>query len=161
MSSSWLYSRSNLARQLQFIGSADSRAGLVLALDTAMLGVLAALSPDAAKWDVAGAIFSAIAVVGLLLSLLFLSFASFPRTKGPRGSVLYFEGIVGRDANTYLQELRTLTSDAYVCDLARQCHRNAEIARAKYVWLRGSLISLYAGVVPWALAVFLLYLHRP
>uniref|UniRef100_A0A832HZV7 Uncharacterized protein n=1 Tax=Eiseniibacteriota bacterium TaxID=2212470 RepID=A0A832HZV7_UNCEI len=43
---------SNLSRLLQMVGAVDSRTGLVLALGTTMLGVLAALLPQATKWDV-------------------------------------------------------------------------------------------------------------
>jgi hypothetical protein len=50
-----------------------------------------------------------------------------------------------------------LTIDAYLEDLTVQCHRNAEIATRKFVWIQRALLCLYLSVVPWALALWLLY----
>lgn len=152
---------SNLSRLLQMVGAVDSRTGLVLALGTTMLGVLAALLPQATKWDVASASFSSIALVGLFLCLLFLSVAAIPRTRGPKGSYVYFEGIASRSEDTYVREFMRLSAEDYAADLARQCHRNSEIAKTKYAWLQRSLVALYASVPFWSVAVFLLYLRRP
>ncbi|MEX2170601.1 MAG: hypothetical protein WD851_14900, partial [Pirellulales bacterium] len=78
----------NLARQLDWIAAADSKASFVFAIDTAMLGVLAAVSPrTGSAWAVAPAIVAAFAVAFGLATLLLLCFASFPRTKGPKNSL--------------------------------------------------------------------------
>ena len=151
----------NLSRLLGWVSAADSRIGLILALDTAMLGSLAALAPRASGWEVAPAIFSTLAGGALLTSLLLLSFASFPTTSGPRGSLIFFEGIASSETDAYLQSVNELTEEQYLDDLAKQCHRNAEIARKKFKWVRWSLSSLYLAVLPWALAVYLLYQRRP
>ena len=88
----------NLTRQLAWIAAADSKSTFIFAIDTAMLGVLAAVSPKSASgWAVAPSVFGAFAAVLVLASLLFLSFASFPRTKGPKSSLVFFGGIVQRD----------------------------------------------------------------
>jgi hypothetical protein len=151
---------SNLGRLITMIGAADSRAGFILAVATAMLGVLAALIPQAENWDTASAILGSISAVGLFVCLLFLSFAAIPRTKGPRGSVVFFEGISARSEEGYAKTLAGLRAEEYADDLARQCHRNAEIAKTKFTWLQRSLVVLYASVPFWSVAVFLLYLRK-
>ncbi|TFH58738.1 MAG: hypothetical protein E4G91_09330 [Candidatus Zixiibacteriota bacterium] len=148
----------NLSRQITWISVADSKISFVFAVNTAMLGVLAAVSPKVAiGWDVAPAIFAAFAAAFGLASLLFLSFASFPRTKGPKNSLIYFGGIAQRDVNQFKQATCEMTLDSYIEDLSAQCHRNAEIAERKFIWVQRALIALYLSVPPWCVAVYLLY----
>jgi len=148
----------NLARQISWIGVADSKISFVFAVSTAMLGVLAAVSPKAVEgWAVAPAIFAAFATVFGLASLLLLSLASFPRTKGPKNSLIYFGGIAQRDAEQFKQAASQMSTESYIDDLSAQCHRNAEIAERKFVWVQRALIVLYLAVAPWCLAVYLLY----
>ena len=148
----------NLTRQLGWIAAADSKGSFAFAINTAMLGLLAAVSPkSSAAWAVAPAVFASFAVAFGLASLLFLSFASFPRTKGPRNSLIYFGGIAQRDAGQFAQAVSSLSPEAYSADLSAQCHRNAEIANRKFTWVQRALLSLYLSVFPWGIAIFLLY----
>lgn len=149
----------SLARHLDWIAAADSRASFVFAADTAMLGVLAAVSPKIGSgWAVAPAIFATFAAVFGLATLLFLSFASFPRTKGPKNSLIYFGGVSQRDADQFRDAISDLTLDSYIADLSAQCHRNAEIAARKFTWVQRAMIALYLSVAPWVVAI--LILHR-
>lgn len=148
----------NLARQLGWIAAADSKVSFVFAIDTAMLGVLAAVSPTTGSaWGVAPAICAAFAVALGLATLLFLCFASFPRTKGPKSSLVYCGGIAQRDANQFRDAVARLSLESYATDLAAQCHRNAEIASRKFIWVQRALVSLYLSVLPWGVAILLLY----
>lgn len=148
----------NLARQLAWIAAADSKISFVFAVDMAMLGVLAALSPkQAAGWTVATAVFGALAALACVASLALLSVASFPRTRGPKGSLVFFGGISKRELRQFIESVCQLTTEAYVEDLCAQCHRNAEIAESKFAWVQRALLALYLSVAPWALAVYLLY----
>lgn len=148
----------NLSRQITWIGVADSKISFVFAVNTAMLGVLAAVSPRATgDWTIAPAIFAAFACAFGLSSLIFLSLASFPRTKGPKNSLIYFGGITQRDLDQFRQAASQMSSESYIDDLCAQCHRNAEIAERKFVWVQRALVALYLSVAPWCLAVFLLY----
>lgn len=101
-------------------------------------------------------------VAGLLLlcSIAALAGATFPRTRGPKRSLLYFGGITSYDSEAYLQQLLAESTDQYLADLARQCHRNAEIAAAKFHLLRLALFALFCSVVPWLIAVAGLYACR-
>lgn len=148
----------NLARQLSWISMADSKTSFVFAVNTAMLAVLAAVSPKSASdWTVVQAVFAALAAALAMASLIFLSIASFPRTRGPKSSLIYFGCIAQRDANQFAEAASEMSEDAYVSDLCAQCHRNAEIAKLKFVWVQRALISLYLSVIPWCIAVYLLH----
>ena len=148
----------NLARQLSWIGAADSKTAFAFAVNTAMLGLLAAVSPKVVNgWMLAPAIFAAFAAALSLASLLFLSLASFPRTKGPKRSLLFFGSIAQRDVGQFTEAACQISAEAYVDDLCMQCHRNAEIADRKFTWVQRAFVALYLSVVPWCLAVYLLY----
>ncbi|NTW63865.1 MAG: hypothetical protein HGA46_07220 [Chlorobiaceae bacterium] len=130
----------------------------MFAVDMALLGVLAALSPKhTADWTIAPAIFGALAAVACGTSLVLLSVASFPRTGGPKGSLLFFCGIAQHDFSQFKESACKLTIEGYLDDLYAQCHRNAEIAESKFAWVQRALLALYVSAVPWALAVYLLY----
>jgi hypothetical protein len=148
----------NLDRQLAWIRAADGRSALAFALNTGMLGVLAAVSPKQAfSSDLAPAIFAAFAVAFALASLVCVALVSFPRVKGPRGSVVFFGGISQRNAGQFKEAVTALSDENYIEDLANQCHRNAEIATAKFKWVQIAFGCLFLSVPFWCLAVFLLY----
>lgn len=151
----------SLSRQLTWIGAADSRVAFIFALNTAMLGVLAAVAPTTvAEWTILSAVVTAFSTVFAGCSLLALSFACFPRTAGPKNSLVYFGGIAQRDTKQFHDAIVGLTVDEYVADLSAQVHRNAEIAFKKFYWVQRALICLYAVVIPWSLAFYLLYSER-
>jgi hypothetical protein len=151
----------SLARLLQWIGAAEARITVILGIDTAMLGTLAAFAPSPKLWTTAAVVCGAIAVFSLVLSLIFVALASFPRTTGPKQSIIYFDGITSRDSDQYLALVRSVTTGEYIEDLVRQCHRNAQIASAKFEWVRRGFLGLFIAIMPWALAIFLLYQQRP
>ena len=147
----------NLARQLQWIAAADSKVAFGFTLNAAMLGLLAAVSQKPTAWTVAPAIFTLFAAALGLSSLLFLSFASFPRTSGFKSSLIYFGGVVQRDHDQFKDAIKSLTQEAYLDDLASQCHRSANIAARKFLWVQCALICLYVSVPPWVAAIYLIY----
>ncbi len=150
-----------LDRLLGWVRAAESRLALVLPLSTAMLGALAVLAPSVSKWVVLGGIMAAFAAVLLFLSILFAACASFPRTSGPKGSLVYFGGIVSRDLSQYKEAVSSVTPQAYLDDLLTQCHRNAQIAERKYAWVQRSMACLLLSALPWGLSLFILYSGRP
>ena len=148
----------NLSRQLHWIASADAKVAFVFTLATAMLGVLAAVAPSGSEcWSQTFAVLTLIAAVLETVALTFASFAAFPRIKGPTGSLIYCGGIAERTHDQFGDALRDMSSASYAADLASQCHRNAEIATAKFLWVHRALRCLYASVVPWALSLWGLY----
>ena len=149
-----------LTRNLGWVAAADAKIAPILAISTAMLGALAALIPHSNSWTIPSAILTAFATRLLLGAIVCLVAASFPRLKGPRGSLVYFGGIAAYAPDAYVSELLKGITDDLLKDYALQCHRNAEIARSKYANLRWAMILLYSSVSPFVIDVFLLYQLR-
>lgn len=148
----------SLARQLAWISAAESKISFIFAVDTAMLGVLAALAPKStAGWTTSSAVWASLALVALALCLGQLALASFPRVGGPKGSLIFFGGIAQRDLSQFTEACRCMTDDSYVDDLCAQAHRNAEIADVKFGWIRRALLALYIAVLPWTATIYILY----
>lgn len=80
-----------LERQLHWISAADMKVGVVVAIDTAMLGGLAAAfasTQERTGWAIAACILAlGLAGVGLFCAAL----AVFPRLDGPPDSMLFLE----------------------------------------------------------------------
>lgn len=151
----------NLDRLLNWISGVNTTTSFLFTVTTTMLGTIAFLSPDLPKWTISSAVAAAITIIFLLASLLMSSFVYFPRTKGPKGSLIYFSGISNMGTNQYETAIRELSDNDYLADLAYQCHRNAEIAQIKYSWFQRAMISLYLSTLPWAISIYLLYQLRP
>lgn len=149
-----------LNRLLLWIQSVETRMSWVLPLSTAMLGALAVLAPTYTKWAILPAIMSAFAVLFLALSITFSALSSFPRTTGPKGSLIYFGGIVSRELEQYSKAINDLTKEEYIKDLTWQCHRNAQVAERKFTWIQRALGCLFLSAAPWAISIYLLYSIR-
>jgi len=149
-----------LTRLLEWIRAADSKIPPVLAISTSMLGVMAVFVPKVSDWTSLSALVGILALVLLLVCLFFLSIACFPRTDGPTDSLIYFETIKALDYDAYLNKIKQMTTTGYSVDLAKQCHRNAEIASSKYFRLKIAMVSLFLSIIPWLVFVFILYKEK-
>jgi len=146
-----------LERLLNWVRAAESRLALTLPLGTAMLGALAVLAPSAEDWKAVEAVFVVLAAIGLEVCMVACWLATFPRTDGPKGSLVYFGTIADKSASQYAAAVRDLSEDGYITDLAEQCHRNAQIAERKHAWIKVAMRCLLVSSVPWTIALFLLY----
>lgn len=99
------------------------------------------------------------ALVPQCLSLLYCALATFPQTKGPAGSLIFFGGIASRSPEQHRADVAHLTREAHLADLTAQCHRNAQIASLKYRRVRSGTAWLFIGIAPWIYAIFHLYTH--
>lgn len=151
------YLEKELFRLIEWIKAADARISLILPLATAMLGALAALAPEFDNWTVFGGINFAFASFFLLLSVMFVAFASFPRTNGPKDSLIFFSGINGKSLEGYKDAVNNLSEEGYIEDLVNQCHVNAKIAEAKFHWVKISIFFLLLSSIPWVLSIFSFY----
>jgi hypothetical protein len=149
-----------LALNLGWIVSADSKVGPIFAIDTAMLGTIAALAPANGEWASSQIVATTLAGGLLLASLICLAASVFPRLSGPKGSAFFFGGIAEMDRDKYVKHLLDSPVNDLMEDLVRQCHRNAEIAQKKYSWIKWSMILLFLSVLPWLVTVTLLYAAR-
>lgn len=149
-----------LALLLEWVRAADTKFPPLAAMNTAMLGIFAALAPSVSKWTPELLASVSIAALILGISLISLALAMFPRTKGPQRSVIYFVGIRSRTSDSYHTTINELTDTKYLDDLIEQSHRNAEIAHVKFRYVRFAMISWFFSIVPWSLALYLLILSQ-
>lgn len=149
-----------LERNLAWIAAADSKVTPILAVDTAMLGVLAALVPAAASWRALPAVLAAVSALFLFGSVTSLVVATFPRLAGPKASLVFFGGIAGFEREQYVAQLLSAQNVDVAKDMAQQCHRNAEIAATKYWCVKWAMILLFAALPFWLAGISLLYASR-
>ena len=145
-----------LDRQLRWIAAADAKIPPVLAVTTAMLGVLSGFAPKPGDWTWLLALFTATALLMLSASVVNLFLAGFPRTEGPKRSLVYFGGISERSESEFIDEVLTVQDETYLRDLASQCYRNAEIAGAKFGHVKSATKLMFGSFLPWAIALYLM-----
>ena len=145
-----------LARLLEWIRAADARIAPLAALNTAMLGILVAAGARVDDWTPSTMIIASAAGLSLSVSVIALAIATFPRTKGPDQSLIYFGGIMGGDYSAYQGAITGLTDEKYLDDLVEQSYRNAEIASVKFRFVRISMILWFVGIATWVPALYLL-----
>lgn len=149
----WLFERT-----LDWIATADVKVGVAVAIDTAMLGGLAAVyaAADATSrtsWANASAIAAAL---GMAVAIFCVAMAAIPRMLGPVSSMIFFGRVSERTETEYFDEYQKLTDESFLQDLVTQIHRNAQIATAKHQWVRKGLNWSFYSAIPWLVAVFLL-----
>lgn len=149
-----------LARNLAWIAAADAKVPPIFAIDSAMLGVLAALIPAREGWSISAAIATFVAFLFLCPSIVSLALATFPRLTGPKGSLVFFGTATMLESREFVQKVREGVTPTLVEDVARQAYRNAEIAGEKYKHVKRAQLLMFGGAIPWLVAVALLYLTR-
>lgn len=149
----WLFERT-----LSWIATADVKVGVVMALDTAMFGGLAAAyGASDASTRTSWAYLTAFLACGSLLSAVFCAaMAAVPRMLGPVASNIFFARVVQRPLEEYKDTFQRLDDTTFLNDLTTQIHRNAEIATAKHAWVRKSLIWSFLAAGPWAVSIAIL-----
>src|SRR5690606_15465528 len=134
-----------------------TKANLLFTIESAMLAVLAALVPLADCWTVEARVCSLVAGAALVVSVLFLVAAAFPRLTGPRGSAIYFGGIAAAAADSYVEKMIKGVNEDIIKDFASQCHRNAQIAEKKYRMVQRATIGAFLALPFWLGALWNLY----
>ncbi|MCK9389757.1 MAG: DUF5706 domain-containing protein [Sulfuritalea sp.] len=145
-----------LERQIGWIATADVKVGVIVAIQTAMVGGLAAAlgtTPQKTEWALGCAIVAFICAIGAFMCA---AFAVFPRTDGPPKSLLYFGRICALKQSDYVSQLRFATGDELLTDCADQIHCNAKIAETKHCWVKNAMIWSFLAAPPWVIAILLL-----
>jgi hypothetical protein len=70
--------------------------------------------------------------------------------------MIFFGRVVEKDVDTYVDEFAKLTRGELLADLARQIHRNSEIACDKHHWVRRSLFWSFLSAGAWIVAIAML-----
>jgi hypothetical protein len=149
------YAQWILERNLHWISAAEVKAGAIVAIDTAMLGALAAAfsARPPAEHSAWADLLSFISATGLLFALSCTAMSVLPRTDGPLNSFVFFGKIVKRTASDYLDAFRRADSSAFLEDCLDQVYRNAEIACTKFRWVRSAMMWSFAALIPWVAAL--------
>lgn len=146
----------NLARQIEAIRASDAKIVLLVPTMTAMVGVLAALIRGQAATGTP-VLYVALSTAPILVAYLFMALTLVPRMRhDDRPSLLYFRAISKLDPQAYRARLADLTPEAYLTDLADQCHATAGIARTKYRHVRNAYLAFFVALPFWAFAVYLI-----
>jgi hypothetical protein len=145
-----------LERQIDWITSADAKVGVVVAIQTAMVGALAAAYGSAKQPDGSDLFFAGFALFLSLVSLVCAALALFPRTDGPSSSFIFFAKITARSREEYISQLGSVSEGELLTDCSQQIHRNAEIADEKHRHVRNAMIWGFSSVTPWLLAIWAL-----
>lgn len=140
-----------LARLVATGTIADSRGGLVISSNLAMLGALVATLSGAhlpkvgpLLWLLVG-LSSAACVASIAMAAL----AAFPRPGTRPGSLVFFGSIADMNRDTYFDKLRNVAQEDFARDLADQCHRVATLASLKFRWVRRAMAMMIVAAVPW------------
>jgi hypothetical protein len=134
---------------------ADSRSGLVISSNIAMLGALIATLSGAAL-PKAGPLLWPLVVLastGCVASISMAALAAFPRPGNRPGSLVFFGSIASMDRDEYFARLRNVAQADFARDLADQCHRVAVLAALKFRWVRRAMATMIAAAVPWLLCL--------
>ncbi|MDA8206070.1 MAG: DUF5706 domain-containing protein [Thermaerobacter sp.] len=147
-----------LERNLDWIAAAEVKVGVIVAIDTVMLGTLATIigiAHPAAQtcWPY---LVSAIALISLIAGMFCAAMTVLPRVKGPDHSLVFCGRIARFSQEKYAAELKQATDEDIMGDVIKQIHRNAEIAVTKFIWVRRSMWASFASGLPWLVAIMLL-----
>jgi pycsar effector protein len=143
-----------LERNLHWIAAAEVKVAVVVAIDTGMLGALATLitqSPTELRpvwwvFAVGGAF------ITLVLGVFCAAMTIIPRTTGP-DTLLFFGRIAQHASADYVELFKKRSGAAMLEDCLLQVHRNSEIARDKYQWVRASMLWSFLAVTFWVPAL--------
>ncbi len=145
------FATDQLNRLMGFFPRVEAKASFILALDIAMLGVLAANFPVRA-FDSPRGCCGIIATLVLILSLWQLYIVFFPHLKpGEKPSLVFFGDIADMGWRGYHKAITTLTDDALLEDMTCQIWRNSEILKIKFDKTRAAFIFTLVALPFWLL----------
>lgn len=147
-----------LERNLGWIAAAEVKVGVIVAIDTGMLGGLGAAfsAADAVVRTQWAWVLTILACIGLAGALFSVSMAMLPRVTGPAKSFLFFGRVAPCADVDYIDKFRTATSEELLIDWSAQIHRNAQIACEKYRWVQRGMWWSFLSLLPWFATILVL-----
>lgn len=145
-------------RNLGWIHAAEVKVGVIVAINTAMLGGLGAAlgaSTSAMRTEWAS-IFAVAAAVSLASGIVCAAMVVLPRLNGPETSLLYFGKVGVLQDRFYIDQFKQAPESDLLADCLAQIHRNAQIAIEKYAWVRVAMAWSFLAVLPWATSIMML-----
>ena len=144
-----------LTRVLGFFGRVDSKASVVLAIDTGMLAYLVAHATPVEELTAGAAAAGVLAVVCLAVSLCYLYRGGTPDLHGGQRSLVYFREIAARTEINFVDEYLDVADEAYLKDLLGQVWRNSCILSNKFNHVEAALRWVAIALAPWLIALAL------
>jgi hypothetical protein len=138
---------------LSFFSRVDSKASVVLAVDTGMAGYLAAHLPSLNSLHWWEFLAPACVVALLVVSFWHLYRGAFPQLEGGQQSLVYFGEIAARTESRFVDEFMAQQETGYIKDVLAQAWRNSQILKEKFEHLKCSFIFLAIAVLPWTIAL--------
>jgi hypothetical protein len=139
-----------LERNLHWIAAAEVKVGVLVAIDAGMLGALSAMLGASTPADRPAWAWVAIlpAFGALIGSVWSVGHVLLPRVSGPT-SLIFFGSIAKCEVNDYIDQFTKRDAAASLRDCLLQVHRNAEIARDKFAWVRAAMIWAFLALPLW------------
>lgn len=143
-----------LERNLAWIAAADAKVAIIVTINIAMLGGLAGTFGCSDSHRNYLAYLSCVVAVVLSCSGVFsAAMAMFPRTDGPEKSLLFSVPVARMNLPDYQAALKDCSDELLLEDWAGQVHRNAEIAKIKFEWVRLAMIWSFLSFPAWVIAI--------
>jgi hypothetical protein len=146
----------NLSRQIEAIRAADIKIALLVPSTTAMLGVLAAMLRDRPldPWQL---LWACLCAAPLVAAFGLMAGGVIPRLRGnPAPSRLLFGDLASKSRADATKALVGVSAEAYLADLAAQCHATASIAQVKHRSIRRAYIAFLLALPSWLVTIWLL-----
>jgi hypothetical protein len=140
-----------LNRILTFFPRVDNRASVLFAVNSTILGILAARIDPTHLQDWQTLTLAAATVVLLIWSFAALYICAYPNTRGGAESHVYFASIAARTELHYVHGFCALDEEAWRRDLASQIWRNSQILCIKYQFLKQAMITTMLSMAPWVI----------
>lgn len=134
---------------VEWVPRIDNRLTMLLGINTALTATALIVAPEIHRWS--GWTIAVLAVTAVFLGVSFTNvyLATFPRLKGPKDSLTYFQSIQGMDLEEYRSATGLETESEYLRDLVEQIHRNAQIVAEKFRNLKWAFRFTLLSVIPW------------
>jgi hypothetical protein len=139
---------------LSFFSRVETKSSVVLAINTAMLAVLASNLPSPDKFEIQMNI-GVVAAVLIARSYWCLFRAGFPILEGGTTSLIYFREIAGRKESRFIEDFTEQTDDEHLTDILRQVYRNSEILAQKFDYLKRAFVAMLWAIIPWVITLAL------
>lgn len=147
-----------LERNLTWIAAAEVKVGVIVAIDTALLGSVGAAfaGADAVARTTWAYLWAISAVVAAAVGIFCAAMAVLPRLDGPAKSLVFFARIGKLDQAEYFEKFKNSSDVQLLEDWTAQIHRNAQIACDKFSWVRASMYWSFVSILPWFAAILTL-----
>jgi len=140
---------------LSFFPRVESKSSVILAIDTGMIGFLAANAPPFRAFSIWMLLSSGVTILLLAPSVAMLYRGSFPNLSGGQSSLVFFREVAKRTEHRFVEEFSAQSEKHYANDLLSQAWRNSQILSIKFDCLRWAFTFMALAILPWIVTLAL------